>query len=64
MYGIVGAVFVAFVVRFCFTVYLAYLSIGVSPFNRPCSPTKGVSRCGTIFRQHLHSMSFFCIAQA
>jgi hypothetical protein len=52
MYGIVGAVFVAFVVRFCFTVYLAYLNIGVSQFNRPCSPIKGVSRCGTIFRQH------------
>lgn len=47
MYGMIGVVFVAFLVRFGFQVFLAYLHISVSPLNPSCKYVPQVHRCGT-----------------
>ena len=46
MYGIVGVVFLAFLVRFGFQVFLAYIHIGVSPLNPSCPFVPDADRCG------------------
>ncbi len=46
MYGIVGVVFVSFLVRFAFITFMAYLNIGVSSLNPSCSFVRGANRCG------------------
>jgi hypothetical protein len=49
MYAVIGVVFVAFLVRFGFQVFLAYLHMSVSPLNPSCPFVSDADRCGESF---------------